>query len=1528
EVDAVEAHGTGTRLGDPIEAQALLATYGQGRADEPLWLGSIKSNIGHTLAAAGMAGVIKMVMAMRHGVLPRTLHVDEPTPFVDWESGAVRLLTEQRPWPSTGRPRRAAVSAFGMSGTNAHVVLEQAPAEETSPAPEQQTPHAAPAVLPFLVSGRSQDALKAQAARLAGHLSAPAGDSPADIGHSLATTRAVLDHRAVVIGGDPATVRAGLTALAAGEAHPQLVKGATRDHGRTVFVFPGQGSQWAGMAVELLDTAPVFARCLRECARAVGAHVDWDVEDVLREREGAPSLDRIEVVQPVLFSVMVSLAELWRSHGVEPDAVVGHSQGEIAAAAVSGALTLEDAARLIVLRSQLFADELVGRGAVASVGIAKAALEPRLQPYGDALSIAGVNSPQLVTVAGEPKALEELVSTLVDEGVRARIIPATVASHCSQVDRLRGRIAELLDFVRPRAGRVPLYSTVTGEVLDGTELTADYWFENCRRPVGFEPVVRRLLSDGFGVFVESSSHPVLALSVEETAESAESDPIVIGTLRRDQGGLERFYSSLGELHVRGVRVDWTPAFAGTTARRVELPTYAFQRRRYWVEATAERDTTSADAIETAFWETVDREDLESLASTLGVDAGPLGAVLPALASWRRSSRPDPELDSLRYRAAWQAVGDPLPTALTGTWLVAVPAAAEGSPLVRSVVLALEDSGARTLTLVVEPGADRQGLTGRLRETTDGQPPSGVLSLLPLDGTADESRPALPHGLAGTLLLLQALSDAGFDRRVWSVTRGAVATGGVDRVEDPVQAQVWGLGEVARLEVPHLWAGVVDLPGAPTQRDLARLTAVLGGAGEESRLAVRPHGLFARRLVRAPRGSGGAATGRWEPRGTVLITGGTHGPGAHLARRLAGSGAEHLLLTAAPGAPSDGAEDLVAELRALGARVTVAAADPADRSALAEALAGIPDQAPLTAVFHTAGLLEEEALGTLTPAGLENVLRTRTLGGRHLHELTRNHDLSAFVLFSSVAAALGGGLGLAGHAAAGAYLDALAEHRRAQGLPATSLAWGVWDEEPAEAEAAAAAETRRERLTRRGLPPITPRRALTALWQALGEDASTLVLADVDWDLYVRVLAGGRPGPLLGGIPEVSRALQGAGSPGADRATAALARFREAGPAERHGLLLDLVRAEIADLLGHTDPEAVDVHRDFLELGMDSVGAVALRNRLDSVLGRKLPARTVLDRRTPDALARFLRDELGRDDDAVAAAGPEDDLGERYLRAVAEGRADALRGRIAAAAAGRPSFDVPAPSDVPEAVVLAKGARQPSLICFPTVLATSGPHQFARFAAPFAGDREVSALSLPGFLAGQRLPATLEAITVAAAEAVGRRADGAPFALVGYSSGGLLAHAVTARLESEGVCPEALILLDTYLPDSEVLAELSPALMDGMARRLGDFAPLSSERVTAMGGYLDLVAGWQSADVKAPVLLVRPARPVSGAPEPRDGGWQSTWQWRHEAREVPGDHFSMIEEHAATTARAVLTWLEDTAPAVAPATTASAKERSA
>ncbi len=517
-----------------------------------------------------------MIQAIRHGVLPRTLHVDEPSPHVDWSAGAVELLTEARDWPSVDRPRRAAVSSFGVSGTNAHVILEAPPAGP--PAPEQGT---APAVLPWVLSARNPGALRGQAARLAGHLDG-SGQDPADVAHSLAVTRAALEERAVVL-GDP---RRALAALAAGESAPGLVRGRADTDGRTVFVFPGQGSQWAGMAVELLDTAPVFARRIEECAQALAPYTDWSLTDVLRGADGAPGLDRVDVVQPVLWAVMVSLAELWASLGVRPDAVVGHSQGEIAAATVAGGLTLDDGARVVALRSRALT-ALSGRGGMASVALTAAEVAERIeQRWPERLSVAVVNGPGSVVVSGDTDALDELVAAYQAEDVRARRIRVDYASHCAHVDELRDELLGLLAPVRPRTGTVPLLSTVTGTWQDTAGLDAAYWVANLRRTVRFEEATRALADAGHSVFVEISPHPVLTVPLQETLEAAGAagSTVTAGTLRRDEGGLGRFLTSAAELYVRGAAVDWAAALAPAVPRRVPLPTYAFQRRRYWLDA--------------------------------------------------------------------------------------------------------------------------------------------------------------------------------------------------------------------------------------------------------------------------------------------------------------------------------------------------------------------------------------------------------------------------------------------------------------------------------------------------------------------------------------------------------------------------------------------------------------------------------------------------------------------------------------------------------------------------------------------------------------------------------------------------------------------------------------------------------------------------------------------------------------------------------------------------------------------------------
>ncbi|XIJ58078.1 type I polyketide synthase [Kitasatospora hibisci] len=583
-VDAVEAHGTGTKLGDPIEAQALLATYGQDRpAERPLYLGSLKSNLGHTQAAAGVGGVIKMVMAMRNGVLPRTLHVDEPTPHVDWASGAVSLLTEAQEWPQTGRPRRAAVSSFGVSGTNAHVILEQAPE-----VPAADHGAASGGVVPWVLSARDERALREQAGRLRAAVEAHPEWDPAAVAGTLVSGRSVFEHRAVVIGESRAELLNGLAALADGTTTPGVVQG----HGtfdRPVFVFPGQGSQWIGMGAELLDTSPVFAQWIANCETALAPHVNWSLTDVLR---GNNDLTRVDIVQPALFAVMVSLAELWRSLGIEPAAVIGHSQGEIAAATIAGALTLEDGARIAALRSQAILT-ISGHGGMASLPLNNTDTTELLQPWNDRLTIAAHNGPTTTVIAGDHDALDELLTHCQNNNIRARRIDVDYASHSPHVETIQTNLTTQLAGITPRQATIPFYSTVTGTLLDTTNLNADYWYTNLRHPVRFTDATHTAHTNGHTTYIETSPHPVLTMAVQDISENTDRQALVIGSLRRDEGGLRRLLTSLAEAHVHGATLTW-PTNPPHPTGPLDLPTYPFQRERFWLDTpTATGDVTTA-----------------------------------------------------------------------------------------------------------------------------------------------------------------------------------------------------------------------------------------------------------------------------------------------------------------------------------------------------------------------------------------------------------------------------------------------------------------------------------------------------------------------------------------------------------------------------------------------------------------------------------------------------------------------------------------------------------------------------------------------------------------------------------------------------------------------------------------------------------------------------------------------------------------------------------------------------------------------
>ncbi|MBO1418193.1 type I polyketide synthase, partial [Streptomyces sp. FH025] len=1287
EVDAVEAHGTGTTLGDPIEAQALLATYGGDRV-EPLWLGSVKSNIGHTQAAAGVAGVIKMVMAMRHGELPPTLHVDAPSSHVDWSAGQVSLLTEARPWPETGRPRRAGVSAFGISGTNAHVILEAPapdPAEETSPESPADDPASAAVVpVPWLLSAKSEQALRAQARRLQAY-AAEAPDADGIAAALAARTR--FAHRAMVTGPE------ALAALLRGEAHPGLVTGEARDSGRSAFVFSGQGGQWAGMGRGLYREFPVFARVLDEVCGLLGLPVEVLFED----EEGV--LGETEFTQAGVFALEVALFRLVEWLGVRPDFVVGHSVGEVAAAHVAGVLGLEDACALVGARGRLM-QGLPGGGAMVSL---QASLEEVTGSLVPGAEVAAVNAPDAVVVSGDEAAVEAVAEVWRGRGRRVKRLEVSHAFHSARMDPVLeelGEVAAGLSFAEPV---IPVVSTVAGRPVDLGE--PGYWVRQVREPVRFADAVEWLSGQGVTGLVEVGPHPLL---------------VGTGLMRRGGDSPERLFAGLGRLWADGA-VRWTPPTITTTTAGtsgVRVPSYAFQHQHYWLQPTTPAPTGDGridhpllrDAMElpddngvvltgqlataaqpwltehvisgspllpaAAFVDLALRagehvgcpavEDLTletplvvadgvQVSVTVGPDragrrsvsihsradgewvrhaTGTLGAVPVAPREpWARQWPPNAEavdLDAFYDNLADAGfVYGPAFQGLRAAWR-------DGDTLYAEVAVppgdtrfalhpALLDAAIQTVTVADDRAKMPFSFAGiswwrgaehaRVRLTVTGQDtcaigladqsgaPVAEIASLTLRRPAGATTQDVPYQVAWpvleaattepdipvhhatspveTLRVIQDFLTTDTPRMVVA-TRNAVPVRPGEDV-DPQAAAVWGLVRSAATEHPGRFVLVDGDDG-----DEVRL------AGDEPQLAIRAGAVHVPRLERARTEP---LPSPLSPEGTVLVTGGTGTLGGTIARHLAvRHGVRHLLLVSRSGPDAPGAAALTADLAALGTTADIVACDVSDREAVARLLA----EHPVTSVIHTAGTLADTVVESLTPQQFARVWEPKALAARHLHELTS--DLEAFVLFSSAAGVLGGA-GQANYAAANAYLDGLAAHRHAQGQPAVSLAWGYWAE--ASGMTGGLTATDRHRLARAGVRPLPTTDALALFDAAL--TAGTPALAPVRFDLPTLRRAGDPPALLR-----------------------ELVRPRRRQAVDRVWTQADVLRlvvGQVALVLGHSSPEAVNPDQAFTDIGFDSLTAVELRNQLDADTGLRLPATLVFDHPTPARLAAFVHTRL-------------------------------------------------------------------------------------------------------------------------------------------------------------------------------------------------------------------------------------------------------------------------------------------------------------
>ncbi|VBB05120.1 phosphopantetheine attachment site [Lucifera butyrica] len=1215
QIQYIEAHGTGTSLGDPIEVNAVGKVLAAGRSPQsPCRIGSAKTNIGHLEAAAGIAGLIKVALALKHRQIPPSLHFDQPNPYIPFPDLPLEVQTELGPWPEKEGPLLAGVSSFGFGGTNAHVVLQSVqPAALKKYSMAGYGPQAE-YLLP--VSAASEEALQALARSYRDYLMGEGGNVPVkDIGYTAAIRRSHHRCRLATVVRSRQECIDFFTDYLNGEA-PGLAGSENRPvkPPKLVFVFSGQGPQWWAMGRELFQTEPVFREAIEECDALFHRHADWSLITELMAEKSESRLDQTEYVQPALFSIQVALARLWLTWGIEPAAVVGHSMGEVAAAHIAGALSLADAVRVIFHRSRLM-QRTTGQGKTIAVGLAWEEANSLLQGYEKKVSVACYNGPTSLILSGEPDSMDEIMATLQQKNVFCKALPVKYAFHSPQMEPLLAELTESLQGLQPQPAGLPVYSTVTGRLIDGQELDAGYWAGNLRKSVLFSTAVEALAQDDYNVFVEISPHPVLAGAVRQSLVKAEKDGIVLPSIRRQEPERAVILNSLGKLYALGYSVKWKALYP-EGGKCISLPAYPWQREAYWFESVGSRMVYTPAAV-------------------------------PAV---------DSEWDRWLYKLDWQPAESSLNPADQGggSWLIFTRREGIGEAIARR----LNELGKRTVLAypgesfqqeaanVFIAGPSREDMKQLLQAVRDSC--QGIIhtwsirSAVQNEVTLADLETAQSWGCLHILTLIQAIRAAGPMPnwpRLWLITRDSQAVLPAGAGIDVAQAPLWGLGRTIALEQQELWGGLIDIDSAMTDELSAQMAVDDLFRTDEEQLAYRQGVRYAARLQRDSASRKEKVPFSWPTNAAYLITGGLGDLGMQVARWMAAQGARRLILLGRTELPpravwgdvlSQGgrlARQItgIKELEAMGTSIHLAAVDVADATQLAAFLQNYCTEGwpPIRGVVHAAGTVADQLLTECGQDSFREVLRPKIMGAWNLHNLLADVPLDFFLLFSSVSAVLSSPR-LGSYAAANAFLDALAHYRRGLKLPALSIDWGPWAEIGMAARFGVLAST-----DGTGMKAIAPEQGLRLLENLFRRDLTQILAMDVDWvrwhTVYQQMGETALLAELLRQECEAAATVSGDGS----QEPSFRSEWLAAGPDERRQLLLDSLCEQTALVL-QLPKARLDVQTSLHQLGFDSIMAIELKNRLEKTLGIVVPMVHFLQGPSITGLADQIQELLAAD----------------------------------------------------------------------------------------------------------------------------------------------------------------------------------------------------------------------------------------------------------------------------------------------------------
>ena len=1228
DVDYLEAHGTGTSLGDPIEAQAAGAVLGEGRKDgAPLLIGSAKTNIGHLEAAAGIAGVIKVILSLENELLPAHLHFEDPSPHIPWDRLALEVVQEARPWERNGRPRIAGISSFGFAGTNAHVILEEAPvqaAQIVDAAPTGQASEKRFSILP--VSARTPDALMQIAEQYRGWMSAHPEATLADLCLTAGVGRAHFEHRAALVVNSRESAGDLLGALADDRPMPGLVRGVSDATPKTAWLFTGQGSQYPGMAHELYETEPVFAETVDRCAAAVADVLEKPLLDVIFDADSPDAEDTLRqtsYAQPALFAVEMGLARLWQSWGFEPAVVLGHSVGQYSAACVAGVFGLEDGAKLMAERGRLFGSLPAG-GRMVAVFAAAERVESLTDQF-PSLSVAAYNGANTV-LSGPAGDLDKAVSRLTADGVRCDWLETSHAFHSALLDPILDEFEKYADGFTYASPQRILVDNRTGAVIGRSQkLDGNYWRRHARQPVEFAKSVQTLSDLNCKVLLEIGPQPVLTAAALRAWPDPATTPRAIASLRKNTADHRQITEALADAYALGHQPDFDGVLHGS-ARKLDLPTYPFQHRQYWFRENRELPTQQSHVSATSeTMRLLEDGKIEELAALLGGagDDGGTVSVLTKLAAQHNQQRKTKSIADARYEFRWDkvtaAASDPTESA---TWLLIGNDGNAVAPLLE----ALTERGQKHRIIGLPASdVDEQELTATLRAAAEESAALRIVDFSAVESDTVPSQRSLTRVqyqvLGGTRRLFRAAAAAELRAPIWVITRGAQRVTEGDTVS-PEQTAVWGFARAASLELPHLWGGLADLAEGTSDEWSRVINQAAAEQRREDQFAVRGQDVHVPRLVRRP-GHPSSKSLALRDDATYLVTGGLGSIGLEIAGYLAAAGAKHLVLTSrrTPNEPAQKRIDALSEQH--GSEILVITADVAEAEDVSRLLSTIKgDLPPLAGIVHAAGEIDTTPLAELTDAEVDRVFAGKVWGAWHLSEAASEEKLDFFVTTSSIAS-VWGGYGQTAYGAANAFLDGLTWRLREHGITGVSVNFGPWSAGMADADS-------RAKLAKRGIKTLSPADALAGLTDLIAvageQGAASGVVARIDWAKFLPLYQNAGRRPFLN---ELEREVPAAAAPvtTVSGKTELVERLINAPVQQRRKLMSDFLRDAVADVT-RVDPSEIREDAGFFDLGMDSLMAVELRRRIEQNVGKEIPATLAMDHpRLSDTVDYLLSDVL-------------------------------------------------------------------------------------------------------------------------------------------------------------------------------------------------------------------------------------------------------------------------------------------------------------